>query len=72
MTAKEFAKHMTIHYRTALKWLDAGSVPGAKMQQSPIGNYWEIPTTALKMRRPKPGPKPALKSAQARGGKNHA
>lgn len=57
MTAKQFAAEMGINYRTALNWLDAGLVPGAERKKSPVGDYWEIPSTALKMERPKPGPK---------------
>jgi hypothetical protein len=57
MTAREFAEEMSVNYRTALNWLDAGIVPGAERKTSPIGEYWEIPEKALKMERPKPGPK---------------
>jgi predicted site-specific integrase-resolvase len=57
MTTKQFAAEMGVNYRTALNWLDAGLVPGAVRQKSPVGEFWEIPETALKMERPKPGPK---------------
>lgn len=57
LTAKQFAERMRVHYRTALNWLSQGLVPGAELKDSPIGEYWEIPETALKMERPKPGPK---------------
>jgi hypothetical protein len=57
MTAKQFAIEMGINYRTALNWLEAGLVPGAERKTLPI-EYWEIPSTALQMERPKPGPKP--------------
>lgn len=65
MTAKQFAEEMGVNYRTALNWLDAGLVPGAERKTSPIGKYWEVPEAALKMERPKPGPKKASK----KGGK---
>jgi len=65
MTAKQFAERMDINYRTALNWLEAGLVLGAERRTSPIGEYWEVPDTALKMQRPKPGPKPSAK----KGGK---
>ncbi len=58
MTAKQFAAKMKINYRTALNWLEAGRVQGAERKQSPIGEYWEIPESALEMERPRPGPKP--------------
>jgi hypothetical protein len=61
MTARQFAEEMRINYRTALNWLEAELVPGAEKKSSPIGEYWEIPETALQMDRPKPGPKPGAK-----------
>jgi hypothetical protein len=64
MTARQFAAKMEIDYRTALRWLNAELVPGAQMKDSPVGVFWEIPTTALKMKRPKPGPKPTKKAAR--------
>lgn len=61
VTAKGFAAEMGINYRTALNWLDAGLVLGAERKSAPISEYWEIPDTALKMERPKLGPKKASK-----------
>ncbi len=55
MTAKQFAEQMSINYRTALNWLEANLVPGAERKPSPVGEYWEIPDTALKMERPRRG-----------------
>ena len=73
MTAKQFAEQMRVNYRTALNWLEARLVPGAERKPSPVGEYWEIPESALKMERPKPGPKPkaeaATKQASKKGGK---
>jgi hypothetical protein len=67
LTAKQFAEEMKINYRTALNWLEAQLVPGAQRQPSPVGEYWEIPETALKMERPKRGPIPKAKAtAKAR------
>jgi hypothetical protein len=57
LTTRQFAGRKGINYRTALNWLAAGLVPGANLKQSPLGEYWEIPSTALAMDRPKPGPK---------------
>jgi hypothetical protein len=65
MTARQFAAEMNVNYRTALNWLDAGLVPDAEYISSPIGSYWEIPATALKMERPKPGPKRKIKQPEA-------
>jgi len=64
MTARQFAKEMGVNYRTALNWLDDGLVPGAERKTSPIGEYWEIPEGALKMARPKPGPKKTSKKGR--------
>jgi predicted site-specific integrase-resolvase len=57
MTARQFARRMDVNYRTALNWLNTGLVPGAEMKDSLVGAYWEIPESALKMQRPRPGPK---------------
>ena len=59
MTARQFAEKMGVHYRTALLWLEAGLVPGATRHHSPIGDYWQIPATALSMKKPRRGPKKA-------------
>lgn len=68
MTAKQFAEQMSVNYRTALNWLEAGLVPGAERKSSPIGEYWEISDAALKMVRPKPGPKPKANGAGSKKG----
>jgi hypothetical protein len=58
-TAAEFAKKMSVSRRTATRWLTAGIVPGAVLKSSPeLGQWWEIPESALKMPRPAMGPKP--------------
>jgi hypothetical protein len=49
---------MGVHYRTALNWLEAGLIAGAERKSSLIGEYWEVPESALKMQRPRKGPKP--------------
>jgi hypothetical protein len=66
MTTKVFAEEMGINYRTALNWLRDGLVPGAVEQDSPIGKYWLIPRSALKMEKPKPGPKGGTKRGVAK------
>jgi predicted site-specific integrase-resolvase len=62
LTAQKFAEKMGVHYRTVLNWLNKGLIPGAEEKQTPMGNYWEIPLSALTMERPKPGPKPRKKA----------
>lgn len=65
LTPRQFAEEMGINYRTALNWLEAGYVPGAVRREVLAGNYWEVPAEAVKMERPKRGPKPRAK----KGGK---
>jgi len=72
MTAKQFAEQMKVNYRTALNWLEAQLVPGAERKPSPVGEYWEIPQAALKMERPRPGPKPNKATMQPANGSNAA
>lgn len=65
ISTSDFAQRMDINYRTALNWLRAGLVPGAKKRELPggAGVFWEIPITAVEMERPiKPGPKPRKKA----------
>jgi hypothetical protein len=71
LTAKQFAERMKINYRTALNWLEGQLVPGAERKESLIGSHWEIPVDALRMERPKPGPKPGAKTNDTpkKGGK---
>ena len=65
MTAKQFAEKMKVNYRTALRWLESGLVLGAERKNSPVGDYWDIPVSALEMERPKPGPKAKKDKATA-------
>lgn len=53
LTTKKFAEAMQINYRTALRWLRDGEVPGARRIESLVGEHWEIPASALKMKRPR-------------------
>ncbi len=61
MTAKQFAEKMEINYRTALRWLENGIVPGAERKNSPVGEFWEVPAAAVAMERPKAGRKAGAK-----------
>jgi hypothetical protein len=69
MTAKQFAEAMEVNYRTALNWLEAKLVPGAEKKETLVGTHWEIPESALKMERPKPGPKPKTKKSASKAAK---
>ena len=56
MTSWEFAQAMDISYHTAMRWLKFGIVPGAVKAEN--NRDWIVPESALKMKRPVPGPKP--------------
>ena len=43
LTARQFADVKQRPYQTVMGWLQSGLVPGAKLVESPIGNYYEIP-----------------------------
>lgn len=59
-TAVKFAGEMSISYPTMVRWLKRGLVPGATLEETPAGNYWQIPESALQMERPKAGRPPKL------------
>ncbi|MDQ3012865.1 MAG: hypothetical protein M3X11_19425 [Acidobacteriota bacterium] len=65
LTARQFSKRAGVSYPTVMKWLKAGLVPEAKLNENtPLGTYWEIPVTSVgKVEKEKPGPKPKLKKA---------
>jgi predicted site-specific integrase-resolvase len=56
-TAVKFAEKLNISYPTVIRWLKQGIVPDATWEQTPMGKVWQIPESALKMERPRPGPK---------------
>ena len=60
LTARQFSERAGVSYPTVMKWLKAGLVPGAKLNENtPLGTYWEIPATSVgKVEKEKPGPKP--------------
>jgi len=62
-TAVKFAGEMGISYPTMVRWLKRGLVPGATLEETPAGSYWQIPESALTMERPKVGRKPKAKGA---------
>ena len=64
-TAVKFAEDMGISYPTMVRWLKRGLVPGATLEETPGGSYWQIPESALKMERPKAGRKPKADAAKS-------
>lgn len=67
MTARQFAEAMGVEYRTVVRWLSDGLVPGAELKEVMPGvKWWEIPESAVEeMERPKAGRK---KAAEKGGG----
>jgi hypothetical protein len=65
LTARQFSERAQVSYPTVMKWLRAGLIPGAKLNENtPLGTYWEIPATSVgKITKQKPGPKPKNTSA---------
>ena len=57
MTAVQFAKRMEVDYTTVMRWLKLKLVPGAILEETAIGTYWQIPESSLNMERPKAGRK---------------
>lgn len=60
-TAVKFAERMRVSYPTIVRWLKMGIVPGAELEETPAGSYWQIPESAVNMQRPKVGRKPGSK-----------
>lgn len=71
-TAVKFADEMGISYPTMVRWLKRGLVPGATLEETPAGSYWQIPESALTMERPKAGRKPKAESEAKKGSKKAA
>ena len=55
MNSMEFAEKMGVSYHSAMRWLRLGIVPGA-VKVGPR-QEWDVPEEALKMEKPRPGPK---------------
>jgi hypothetical protein len=66
MTARQFAEAMGVEYRTVVRWLSDGIVPGAELKEVMPGvKWWEIPVSAVDvMQRPKAGRKKAKKAGK--------
>jgi hypothetical protein len=67
LTAKEFAERAKVSYPTVIKWLRDKVIPEARKIETPRGEYWEIPVSALALVfKRKPGPKPGTKQKKKR------
>ncbi len=76
LTAAEAAERLGAGRSTVNLWCRQGLFPGARLEKSPVGDYWLIPETALKDfkppdrgRKPKPKPAETVPATKARGGK---
>jgi hypothetical protein len=58
-TARQLAERYKVARSTARGWLNRKLIPGARLEESPLGDsYWIVPESALKnFEPPKPGPK---------------
>lgn len=64
MTAREFAEAIERPYTTVLGWLQKQLIPGARLVESPIGAYYEIPVVSTQnFTPPKAGRPPKQKQA---------
>jgi hypothetical protein len=65
-TARQLAERYKVARSTARGWLNRKLIPGARLEESPLGDsYWLVPESALKdFTPPQPGPKPKPKPAE--------
>jgi predicted site-specific integrase-resolvase len=68
MTARQFAEAKDVDYRTVVRWLQAGLVPGAELEEVAPGTgikWWKIPADAVDtFVMPKAGRKKAAKKGK--------
>ena len=63
-TARQLAERYGVARSTARGWLNRRLIPGARLEETELGDsYWIVPESALKdFVPPKPGPVPKLKA----------
>jgi hypothetical protein len=66
-TARQLAERFNVARSTARGWLNRKLIPGARLEESPLGDsYWLVPESALKnFQPPKPGPRVKTKPPAA-------
>jgi excisionase family DNA binding protein len=47
MTVREVANELGKSEQTVRTWLKRGRFPGAKLEETPLGPYWLIPSSAV-------------------------
>lgn len=58
LTIAELAKQFKRDRSTVLRWVERNLFPNARLEESPVGNYWLIPASDVKnFKEPKRGPK---------------
>ena len=48
LTIAEIAEHYKRDRSTVLRWIEQNHFPNARLVESPVGNYWEIPASDTK------------------------
>jgi excisionase family DNA binding protein len=70
LTAAQVAERLDVGRSTVNLWCRQGRFPGARVENSPVGQYWLIPESDIKnFARPKRGPKPGAKATTNGNGK---
>jgi hypothetical protein len=65
LTAAEAAERLSAGRSTVNLWCRQGLFPGARLEKSPVGDYWLIPETAIKgFKPPERGRKPKVKTGK--------
>jgi len=64
LNVHQVAERLGVLVSSVRVWVWKGRFPGARKESTPLGDYWEIPETALEgFELGKPGPKPGAKKA---------
>jgi len=65
LTAAQVAERLSVGRSTVNLWCRQGRFPGARVEASPVGDYWLIPESDLKgFERPKRGRTPKPKGSE--------
>jgi hypothetical protein len=64
LSVRQVAEKLGMPISSVRVWVWKGRFPGAKKEETPFGEFWEIPEDALEgFELGKPGPKPGAKKA---------
>jgi excisionase family DNA binding protein len=66
LTAAQVAERLNVGRSTVNLWCRQGRFPGARVEESPVGDYWLIPESDLKnFEKPELGRPPKAKPEQS-------